>query len=383
MILIILAPVVSAQSRSDLEAQRKKTLDEISYVDNLIKSTAKEKSEGMNAVKMIGKKLSLRENIIEGMRSEIDLLNSRIELNTIAMEMMEEDLQALKNDYAKAVVNSYKTEKIYPQIIYVLSARDFNQGYKRLKYLQQVTRFRRNETEIISELKEQIETSKIKLEADLSRVSDLKAKEEQQKALLQNERTRKQKMVQNLSSKEKQLRKDLEEKKKVAKRIEGEIAKLVEEERKKVAKRNETPEQKLIGDNFIENKGRLPWPVEKGVITSHFGKQANPVLKYVTEENIGIEITSSGRTPVRSVFKGEVASIFSIQGSNMTIIIRHGKFYSVYNNVVNVAVKSGEKVDTKQVIGDVYSAPGEQNGTLEFMIYDTKYQDPEAWISKN
>ncbi|HEX2976271.1 MAG TPA: hypothetical protein VHO68_10050 [Bacteroidales bacterium] len=214
MILIILAPVVSAQSRSDLEAQRKKTLDEISYVDNLIKSTAKEKSEGMNAVKIIGKKLSLRENIIEGMRSEIDLLNSRIELNTIAMEMMEEDLQALKYDYANAVVNSYKTEKIYPQIIYVLSARDFNQGYKRLKYLQQVTRFRRNETEIISELKEQIETSKIKLEADLSRVSDLKAKEEQQKALLQNERTRKQKMVQNLSSKEKQLRKDLEEKKK-------------------------------------------------------------------------------------------------------------------------------------------------------------------------
>jgi septal ring factor EnvC (AmiA/AmiB activator) len=372
-----------AQSKAELEAERKKTQEEISYVDNLLKTTAREKNAGMNEVRIIGKKLILRESMISGMRSEIDLLTDRISLNTVAVDMMEEDLKKLKDDYARAVVNSYKTGKIYPEFIYVLSARDFNQGYKRLKYLQQVTKFRRQESETILALKSNIEASREKLQSDLLRVSDLKSKEEQQKELLQNERNRKQKLVQNLGSKEKQLRKELEEKKKVAKRIDSEIAKLIEEERRRAVKTNDTPEQKLISDNFIENKGRLPWPVEKGIITSHFGIQTNPVLKYVKEENIGIEITSTGRAAVRSVFKGEVATIFSIKGSNMTVIVKHGKYFSVYNNIVNVKVKPGQKIETKQNIGEVFEGGGEKGSVLEFMIYDSKYQDPEAWISKN
>jgi septal ring factor EnvC (AmiA/AmiB activator) len=375
---------VSAQTRSELETQRKKTLEEIGYVDNMLKTTSREKTESMNAVKILGKKVSLRESVISGMRQEISLLSDRIDLNTTAIELMEDDLTGLKKEYSITVLNSYKTGKGYPELIYVLSAKDFNQGYKRLKYLQQVSKFRRREAEIILELKEQIQVSRGKLQADLSRMSDLKSREEQQKILLQNEQQRSQKMVKSLNTKEKQLRKQLEEKKKTAKRIEAEIAKLIAEERKKAESKAETPEQKLIGDNFAENKGRLPWPVEKGLITSHFGMQKNAVLKYVQEENIGIEITSSGRMAARSIFKGEVTRVFPIQGSNMTVIIKHGKYFTVYNNVVNVKVKPGDKVDTKQYIGDVYSDPSNNNiCVLEFMIYETKFHDPEAWIAKN
>lgn len=375
---------VSAQTRSELETQRKKTLEEIGYVDNMLKTTSREKTESMNAVKILGKKVSLRESVISGMRQEISLLSDRIDLNTTAIELMEDDLTGLKKEYSITVLNSYKTGKGYPELIYVLSAKDFNQGYKRLKYLQQVSKFRRREAEIILELKEQIQVSRGKLQADLSRMSDLKSREEQQKILLQNEQQRSQKMVKSLNTKEKQLRKQLEEKKKTAKRIEAEIAKLIAEERKKAESKAETPEQKLIGDNFAENKGRLPWPVEKGLITSHFGVQKNAVLKYVQEENIGIEITSSGRMAARSIFKGEVTRVFPIQGSNMTVIIKHGKYFTVYNNVVNVKVKPGDKVDTKQYIGDVYSDPSNNNiCVLEFMIYEAKFHDPEAWIAKN
>ena len=179
------------------------------------------------------------------------------------------------------------------------------------------------------------------MQNDFYRISDLKSKEEQQKNLLQTEQVRKQKMVKSLSSKEKQLRKELEEKKRIAKKIESEITRILEEERKKVIKSDKTPEQKLIGENFAENKGRLPWPVEKGIITSHFGIQKHPVLKYVTENNIGIEITSSGKMNARSVFEGEVVKVFAISGANMTVIIRHGKYLSVYTNIVNVKVKTG------------------------------------------
>ena len=198
----------------------------------MLKSTAKKKEESMNAIKIIGNKLNLRESVIRGMRDEINLLSERIDLNTLAINMMESDLIDLKNDYARAVINSYKLQKENPELVYILSAKDFNQGYKRLKYLQQVTKFRRRESEIIMELKDQIQSTKDSLQNDLSRLSDLKSKEEQQKSLLQTEQERKQEMVKSLSKKERQLQKDLEEKKRIADKIEKEIARIMEEERK-------------------------------------------------------------------------------------------------------------------------------------------------------
>jgi murein hydrolase activator len=385
ILFIILLKGSFAQTKAELEEKRKATLDEISYVDNMLKTTAKRKEESMNEIKIIGNKLSLRETVIRGMREEINLLNERIDLNTTAITMMESDLVDLKNDYARAVLNSYKSEKQNPELVYILSAKDFNQGYKRLKYLQQVTKFRRKESEIIMELRDQIQNTKDRLQIDLSRISDLKSKEEQQKSLLQSEQGKKQTMVKSLSKKEKQLQKDLEEKKRIADKIEKEIARIVEEERKKVIKSGTTPEQKLIGQNFAENKGRLPWPVEKGIITSQFGLQKHPVLKYVTENNPGIEISSLGRTPVRSVFKGEVSGVFPIQGANMTVIIRHGKFLTVYENIVDLKVKKGDKVETKQEIGNVFCETENGNkAILKFMIFEEKEKlDPEAWISKN
>ena len=383
VLLIFTNAGAGGQTRSELEDQRKKAFEEIAYVDNLLKNTTREKSESISALRILGNKVNLRETVIKGMGDEIGLLSERIEINSIAVEMMEEDLVTLKEDYSKAILNSYKSKKANPDFVYILSAKDFNQGYKRLKYLQQVTKFRRQESEIIADLKAQVEDTKERLEVDLLRISDLRHKEVQQKNLLQGEQAKRQKIVKSLGNKEKQLQKELAEKKKIAKRIENELARIIEEERKKRVKSDLTPEQKLIGESFSENKGRLPWPVERGVITGHFGVHQHPVLKYLTEENIGIEITSSGKTTARSVFKGEVTAISAISGSNMTVIIRHGKYLTVYNNLVNVKVKTGDKVELKQPIGDVFSDPSaNNNSTIKFMIFEVKYLDPEMWITK-
>jgi murein hydrolase activator len=375
---------LNAQSRSELEDQRKKALEEIEYVDNILKSTEKEKNENISSLRILGSKVNMRESIINGLGQEISLLNQRIDNDRLAIQMMEKDLVLLKEDYAKVILNSYIEKKGNPDLVFILSARDFNQGYKRLKYLQQVSKLRRNQAEIIIELKSEIENTKSRLEKDLEHISDLQGKEVQQKALLQGEQQKKQKLVQNLGNKEKQLRKDLEEKRKLAERLEKEIARVIENERKKTSKSELTPEQKLIGNSFGENRGRLPWPVNRGTITSHFGVHQHPVLKYVTENNIGIEITSSGKTEARSIYKGEISAITAISGVNMTIIIRHGNYYSVYANLVNVKVKKGDVVDTKQVIGEVYQDPSSNNSsTIKFMIYNDKYVDPENWITKN
>jgi len=383
-IIFCLAFASYGQTKKELEEQRKKTLEEISYVDNLLKETSKEKKESLSELNIIGKKLNLRENMVKGLQEEISLLNEKIGLNNLAVEMMEGDLKVLKKDYEKAVLSSFRSSKGNNEIAYILSAKDFNQGYKRVKYLQQVTKFRRQESELIQELKSEIEKSKRKMEEDLVRISELKTREEQQKYLLQGEQNRQQKIVKSLSSKEAQLQRELEEKKRIARRIETEINRIIDEERKNVAKTDMTPEMKLISDDFNENKGRLPWPVERGVVTSHFGAQKHPVLKYVTEDNSDIEITSSGDTPVRSIFKGEVARVFSIRGANMAVIIRHGKYLTVYQNIVGVRVKPGDKVETKQEIGKVFSDT--ENGSkaiLKFYVFEERLKlDPELWISK-
>ena len=384
ILFLLFCSVLKGQTKAELEEQRQKALEEIAYVDKMLKTTAREKTESINELRIIGNKLNLRESILEGLHEEILLISGRIELNSIAIGMMEDDLNVLRQQYAKSIINSYKTRKGNTELGYILSARDFNQGYKRLKYLQQVAKFRRRETELIYELKGQIESTKRRLEDDLKRISDLKEREEQQKKLLEGEQNRRQRIVRSLASKEKQLQKELEEKRAIAMKIEDEIAKIIEEERRRNIKTDVTPEEMLISDDFVGNKGRLPWPVERGVITSQFGIQNHPVLKYVTEDNIGIEITSSGETEVRSIFRGEVARVFSITGANMAVIVSHGKFYSVYQNIVDVRVKKGDKVETKQMIGKVFNETENGNKSiLKFMIFEEKTkQNPELWISK-
>lgn len=384
IVLLVINVEVTGQTRKDLEEQREKTLQEISYVDNLLKETSKERKESVNELNMISRKLNLRESVVKGLQDEISLLNDRIALNNIAIEMMESDLKVLKKDYEIALLSSFRSSKASNRIAYILSAKDFNQGYKRLKYLQQVTKFRRQESEIIMELKDEIEISKRKMEQDLSKISQLKSREEQQKYLLQQEKNKQQKIVKTLSSKESQLKKELEEKKRIAKMIEREINKLIDEERKKSATAELSPELKVLSDNFFENRGMLPWPVDQGVITSRFGLQKHPVLKYVTEKNIDIEITSSGVTPVKSVFRGEVVKVFSIRGANMAVIIKHGKYYTVYLNIIEVKVKVGDKVQTGQLLGRVFNDKDDgDKAVLKFMISEEKdYLDPELWISK-
>ena len=384
ILFVLFLTGVYGQGKTELEEKRKKTLEEISYVDNLLKETERLKNESLNELRIIVKKLSLRESVINDLKEEINLLSDRIDMNSEAILMMESDVIVLKNDYERAIINAYKTSKGNNQILYILSARDFNQGYKRFKYLQQVTKVRREESETIIDLKSEIELSRRKMLEDLKHVTDLKTREVKQKVLLQGEQGRQENVAKSLGKKEKQLQKELEEKKRIARKIEAEIEKIIEEEKSRNMRSDITPEQKLISNNFYENKGMLPWPVERGVITGHFGIQKNPVLKYVTEDNIDIEITCSGETPVRSVFKGEVVKVFPIRGANMAIIIRHGRYLTVYQNIVNVRVKPGDKVETKQVVGTLFNDTEEGNkGILKFMIFEEKSKlDPELWISK-
>ncbi len=372
------------QSRAELEELRKKNLQEIEYVDRMLKTTATQKNENLNELRVIGKKLNLREKLINDYGQEISLLEYRISLNRLATEMLEQDLNNLKMEYARSIASAYKASKGTPAVAFILSSSDFNQGYKRLKYIQQVARFRRNETETIETIYIELKGTKQRLEKDRKNINDLKNREVRQKQILREEQNKKERIVTVLSSKEKQLKQDLDEKRRIARQIEREIERLIEEERKRSISTPMSNEMKVIGESFGENRGRLPWPVDKGIITGHFGLQPHPVLKNVTEDNIGIEITSSGSTRARAVFKGEVVRVFAISGANMAVIIRHGKYLSVYQNLVNVRVKAGDSVSLGHELGEVYLDNANGNKTvLKFMLYEEKKKlDPELWLIK-
>lgn len=375
---------LSGQSRKELEEKRKKTLQEIEYVGNILKQTEKQKITGLNELKVLGSKVELHEKVIKNLNEEADLLQMRIELNNLAISLMQNDLESIKKEYEKAILNAYKASKGYPYLVYVLSARDFNQGYRRIKYIQDISRFRRNEAELIADLKKQIEKTKIKLSEDFIALNTLRQDEEKQRNILKEEQEKKRKMVINLSGKEKQLRNELEVKRRIAVRIENEINKIIEEERNKNTGAEMTPEMKLISSGFAGNKGRLPWPVEKGVITNQFGLQQHKELTFVKQNNPGIEITSNGKVKVRSIFTGEVARILTISGENMAVIIKHGNYFSVYQNIINVVVKPGQIVDIKQEIGEVYCDESKGNKSiLKFMIFrDKEKLNPEEWLAK-
>lgn len=384
IIFLILPAVISAQTRAELESRRTKALEEIEYVDNLLKQTSIEKSQSISQLNFLSKKLSLRESVIRDMREEIELLEYRIKLNSLAIELMEEDLVMLLAEYEKAIIHAQKASKAQPELAYIFSAKDLNQGYKRLRYLQQVAKFRRREAEIILEISNRVTDNKAQQEEDLRKILDLRSREERQLRVLQGEQKSKKNIITNLGRKEKQLRQDLQNKRRIASEIEKEIERVIEAERKRRASEDITPEEKLLGNDFEKNRGRLPWPVERGLITSSFGVHDHPVFKGTKVNNIGIEITAGTKLKARSVFNGKVMSVFGISGGNMAVIIRHGTYLTVYQNVVNVVVKPGDNVVTKQVIGDVFSDPGEGGkSTLKFMIYQEKTKmDPEAWIAK-
>lgn len=382
LLLFISCIKLEAQSRSELEKQREEALRDINYLDNMLEKTSMEKTESMNELNMIRKKLALRENVIEGLVEEQNLLEGRMELNKLAIDLMESDIETLIKEYEKAIKHAQKVSKGNPELAYILSSKDINQGYKRLKYLQQVAKYRRREAEIIMDLKTVVEENRNQLEEDLIKISDLKKREERQKSSLDREQRSQRTIINSLGRKERELRKELEDKKRIAEEIEKEIERVIEAERRRNAMNEMTPEDRIIGEDFANNIGRLPWPVERGVITAQYGVHKHPVIKGAEINNIGIEITSGTKEAARAVFKGKVMSVFGISGGNMAVIIRHGKYLTVYQNLVNVKVKPGDEVETKEYIGDVYN---EKDGKsiIKFMIYEEREKkNPEEWLAK-
>ncbi|MFC2111856.1 murein hydrolase activator EnvC family protein [Bacteroidota bacterium] len=335
----------------------------------------------------MNKRIQLRNEIIVNIGEEVNLIDNEISQKNLIIVGMEQDLEKIRSQYAELIVQAYWNRSKRDWMLFVMSAENFNQAYRRMKYIQQFSNHRREQAELIDRMKNDIVQEIIELEEIKVQKEALVLEKKNENHALQREKNGKSQVVSELSKKEKELKAEINEKRRIADKLEKEIAAIIAEEARKSRSRNMygqlTPEEKLISDNFQGNKGKIPWPVERGVITGKYGVHPHPILKQITVDNDGVDISTVKGASARAMFDGEVTKIITILGANYTIIIRHGNFLSVYQNLVDLKVRQGDIVSVKEELGTVYTDTETNSTVLHMQIWKEKtIQNPEEWISR-
>ena len=386
--------VVLSQSttkrQQELEAQRVRLKNEIKQINELLFSSKKNRKNVVTEVEDLQVKLSVREELIKVTNAQVNLLTRKINLNERNISDQRKELEALKEDYAKMIQNSYASKSLQNRLMFLLSSENFLQAYKRIQYLKQYTQYRRKQglaiaekTQLLQELNKALIEEKSK---KLVLVEENKTVQEQ----LKKERNAQENLIKSLRRKERSLAAQISKKEKEARAIDREIDRLI---RAAIAASNKaagktgkktfelTPEAKLIAANFEANRGRLPWPLDKGVIIQGFGRQRHPVVKTTTIQSNGVTIATAPDTQVRAVFEGEVMSVVTFKGSNPSVLIRHGNYITVYKNLGKLYVKKGDKVKAKEAIGEVFTNQQTGKTEIQFSVFNNvKVLNPKGWI---
>jgi septal ring factor EnvC (AmiA/AmiB activator) len=389
--------VFAQKDRAKLEQDKKKVEAEIEYTNKLLEQTRQTKKSSLNEVVILNKKISNREQLISTINGEVGLVENQMVLAQDSINLLAKDLRELKDEYAKMIYYAYKNKNLYDRLIFIFSSEDFNQAYQRMKYFEQYNEYRRKQALLIQIKQKRLEIKVEELNKIRDEKNDLLASEERQQQQLTREREEKNKSVQSLSKKEKDLQKTLKEKEAAARKLQQAIQDIIAEEIRLANERANktgavslksglfslTPEEKILSDNFLSNRGKLPWPVEQGIISSTFGEHPHPVLKNVKTKNNGIDLLTEEGSEARAIFSGVVTRVINVPNNNNVVIIRHGEFLTVYSNLDQVYVKVGEKVTIKQKIGKIFTNKNDSKTELHFEVWQSKtLLDPEEWLAR-
>jgi len=378
---------LSAQSKEELQRERQKAFDEIKLARELMKQTAEKKSVSVQRINILQRGINSRDKLIGTLEQEIKIIDVDITNTQTQIHKLEAENRKNKEEYARLIYYAYMNHTNYEKLMYILAGASISQSYQRYKYLKYITDYRIQIASDIQTLIGELAVKHNELNGlKNAKLSLLENKENEQEKLI-GERRERSSMVDGLKQQESQLKREIEEKERITRELETKIREIIEEEARKLNANNIyaalTPEQELVGNDFRRNKGKLPWPVEKGIITVGYGNHEVPGLRGSSVKNNGVDISSAPGTLVRAVFEGEVTKVFAILGANYTVLIRHGEYISVYMNLVNVRVKSGDKVETKEVLGEAFSDENENVGEVHFGIWQEKrILNPEEWLSK-
>ena len=380
---LLLAPAFAADSVKDLQNKQKKLQEEIEQTNKMLKQTKRDESATMNKLTLIGQNIKNQKKLIRTLDNEIVALNKQMNKLTKTRDSLQVVLNAYKSDYAQMIRQTHYARLQQSPLLFLLSSDSWQQLARRARYLQEVAHYRQEQVRRIEQTQAEIDTQNSLLKANKSdKQTALSSRKREQENLKRDER-KQQTMLNQLKSKEKDLSKQLKQQQKKVNELNKKIDDMIRKQTEKASKTTLTKEQQLLAGGFEANKGRLPWPVEKGMISGHFGKQQHPVYSQVTIDNKGVYLQTTAGTKARAVYKGEVTSCFMV-GGTYAVIVQHGNYRTVYSNLRKLNVKQGDNVDTKQTIGTIYTdAEQDQKTELYFQIYkDRDILNPELWIAR-
>jgi len=380
--------VFSQDNQKQLEVKRKKLESEIKYTNKLLKETKSNKTATVNQLRLINRKINTRIDLLATLKSEVYHLNNKIEETESSIFKLDEELTSLKEKYIEIAWHVFKYKTAYNKLVFLFSAEDINQAYQRMRYLDQVSSYIRKEAVRIKEVEEVKNNLLEQQKAERLKKNKLLGNEQSEIFELEKEQAQKTIIKTNLQSKEKQLRASVKDKEKQKSKLARQIQKIIAAEiaPKKDTKTGKayalTPSEKKLTSSFVSNKGSLPWPTQRGVISETFGVHNHPVLKRVKTKNNGINIITTKNSEARAVFNGKVVSITKISATNLAVIIKHGEYFTVYSNLDKVYVTKGDKVNTKDIIGQIHT---NLKGITElhFEIWKgSAIQNPAYWVAK-
>ena len=400
------AQTKNQQEKTKLERERQKLLKDIELTKKLLDKTTENKKLTLSQLETLQKQIQIRQQIIAAINKEIRLIESEIKETEDIVNALQNDLNELKKRYAEMVVNAYKNRNALNEIVFVFSSKNFNDAFQRVKLIQTLNQFRRKQAEMIEETKQTLNNKVEDLKAKKAERIKLLNAEIEQRTELSEEKQQQDKIAQELKKKEKQLNEQIKKKQATAEKLNKKIEEIIKKEIEAAKKKAEaeakaknkpapatgtkgtsslsyTPEAAKLSADFQSNQGKLPWPVEKGIITKGFGQQPHPVLKSVIINNNGVDIKTEKNAKARCIFDGSVVSVITVPGMQKAVMIRHGEFFSVYSNLDEVFVKAGDKVTTKQELGIIHTNEEEAKTEIHFELWrGTEKMNPSGWISK-
>lgn len=382
--LLCSANKLYSQNKNKISSQIQLLEKEISYTNELLKETQESKNVSLIQIKLLDQQIKKQEKLVKNLRQEVQLVDQQISEKQLLVNQKSKELKSLKDEYAMMIVYSRKNLNQYDRMMFVFASEDFNQAFKRLKYFEQYSQYRKKQVQIIEQKQDSLNKSINILSSLKEEKEDLRIKEENEVVQINKKKIKQERGLRELKGQEKKLKKDLKKKNSQKSKLKKEIERVLAAEAKKVKDFKMTPDQIQLSKSFDENKGKLPWPVAKGVVYSSFGEHAHPVLKGIKTRNDGIDIVTNENSNARAVFDGEVRSIISVPGSaNYAVLVKHGQFFSLYSNLEEVFVKPGDQIKVKQEIGKISKDPEDKTTKLQFQIWkSTSKLNPVQWLAR-
>lgn len=427
LLFVCLTSTMWSQSQQEKLEQRKAQIQkEIRENEKMLKNVKSKEKSAMNVFLIQKNKIRLKENLINTTEKQTRLLGDDMYRNQLKINKLNRELNVLKEDYAKKIVNSYKSRSEQSRAMFILSSENFLQAYKRAQYLKQYTSFRKSQGEEINAKSTELVSYNEKLKLQKIAKQKLLAENQKERQTLVKEKQEQEKLVNSIKKDKNRIVSDIRKKQRESKTIDAQINRLIREaiaeanrkaalERAKAAaaaaaasgdksksgtttkkeiketvsrasvsssRIEMTPENKLIADNFRANRGNLPWPVEKGFISLGYGDQPHPIYNTLVVHNSGVVITTNDGANARAVFGGEVSSVMVLSPSNKAVMIQHGDYFTIYQNLSSVSVSKGDKVSIKQNLGRIRTNGDTGKTEIKFLLLqNTTYNNPQSWLS--